>query len=369
MSFVADSNIAVVGSGFAGLAFTLTYLEKHDLKENPLIIAPSAHNRHTTALLTSKAVEWFHYMGLKEELEESLAEPAVMDLVYVKVDGEHVDEIAKKKKYLYNPYSGKLLNIISSEIKRRKVPILRDRLSHIGVADDGIILFTENNNIVKSRILVEATGSSKAVLSSLGIRPPSITIYGYQLYASLDDKIQETFFYYNSKGSFNHTGWIIPRGNTLWIGAASVVGSGNIVDEALVLDSACSVLSAYGYKCPAVIKGGHYVHVRVPVGLKSFVFDVGLPGGHVLAVGEAGGFITPRNGEGIPYALWTGTYAALHVDDPGGYRRVVCREIVEKELLPKIRETREFYKGIHGVDPLEYVSSQADSVRVGDCSG
>ncbi len=216
--------------------------------------------------------------------------------------------------------------------------------------------------------MVDASGPSMAVISQLGVRLARLSIIGLQVYFYMEESVGETFFFYDRYGRFDHVGWIVPKGDKLLVGIASTSIAG--VPDRDVLDNAlCSVLKNYGYSCRLKPIGARYTYGRVPVGLESFVFDVVLPGGVVLAVGEAGGFITPRNGEGIPYALWTGTYAAMHVDDPGGYRRVVCREIVERELLPKIREAREFYKGIHGVDPLEYVSSQADSVRVGGCSG
>ena len=103
---------------------------------------------------------------------------------------------------------------------------------------------------------------------------------------------------------------------------------------------------------PKRVRGFRYVYVRVPVGLHSFTFTESLGDNIVYAAGEAGGYITARNSEGIPYALWTGTYATLYLDEPGRYREVVLRKLVEAELLPKIREAREFYKSIHGVDVL-----------------
>ena len=296
-------------------------------------MAPATHERSTTSQLTPRAVKWFETMGLERLLENSLSDPPVSDLVYAVVDGDEVRVLGERKQYLYNPEPGRLLTAMQGLVK--DAGVVRTRVVDAAVDGDRLLLIDNTGNVISAERVIDASGPSRVVLRSLGLDKPSCLVLGLQLLVEPIERIGETFFYYDAQGVFDFVGWVVPKKKLLYVGAACVAGPGCGLTRDLVLDYVCRVLRSAGYRCPKRVRGFRYVYGRVPVGLGSFTIVEDVGSGLVYAVGEAGGYITARNGEGIPYALWTGTYAALYLDEHDKYREVVLRELVEAELLPK----------------------------------
>ena len=183
----------------------------------------------------------------------------------------------------------------------------------------------------EGKTLVAADGANGTTVKMAGMKSGTVNRIAIEVNASphggFPKEWKETFAI--DQGSYpGGYGWLFPKGDHLNIGLGGYKCLGPTLRHRLN-----QLTRFYGYD-PAGLWGvrGHYIPVRKhPTPLAS---------GNVLMVGDAGGLVESRNGEGIYGVIWSGRSAARHLavylegktPDLAEYHRDV-----ERDLFPYLQ--------------------------------
>jgi geranylgeranyl reductase family protein len=177
---------------------------------------------------------------------------------------------------------------------------------------------------LQAKIIVGADGAQSAVatLAGLGQKDPRHMFSSMRGYLSGLPLEHATFFF--SSESFPGYAWLFPMRDGLANYGAGILAEASTRDGLRVRDFVIGVKELVEERARG---SGASVSFDRPIGWPIKTFPVEAPRTFEcgLLIGEAGGFVNPINGEGIPLAIETAALAAEVIDDALRTGRVTLR--------------------------------------------
>jgi len=319
-------DIVIVGAGPAGCCLARYLSDKFKI----LIIDRSdfPRNKPCGGLLVDETQEFIKQL---EPLGFIFSNPKRLDLKLI--DWDNGSEIDLKRGYinvLRDKFDYWMLQLVEKNVdflpKTELVDII-DKGGSLNLA----INKDSRTHIIKTKYLIGADGASSTVRHHLSSKKMRAYV-AIQEYVDNKGPVDgHTFFIYDNSVTDFYS-WLIPKGDSLQIGAALPMANGNVRDLFLKLRKKVEKNLDIG---GSVVGERESALILRP----SSAGDINLGTKNILLVGEAAGLISPSTGEGISFALRSG-YACANAlnggkDVAGAYTRGcsdLIRDIKEKAV-------------------------------------
>ncbi|HIH21400.1 MAG TPA: hypothetical protein HA222_01900 [Candidatus Diapherotrites archaeon] len=325
-------DVVIVGAGPAGCIAAREISE--DFKVLLLDESSWPRMKACGGILVEATIEFLQDFKIPESVFE---EPKILDLHYV--DFNNNKENFEKKDFLNinrQKFDNWLFSLLND--KNNITFIERTKLIDFYFTRDRkhIVLVLKNNGKVRtiiSKYLLSAEGSFSTIRNKMSIHKMPYYLGMQQLVPNLKSGTI-TFIFDDEITDFYS--WMIPKKDGLLVGSAVSIynprESFNLFKQ--------KIRDKYNIEVNGKISSAL---ISRPLSVRDFF----LGDGNILILGEAAGLITPSAGEGISFALKSGSFAAQAINkssnSPMLLYKKLCKPLIER-LTAKLKKARRISK-------------------------